>query len=74
MSTLLPLLALLILFIGLPWLVLHYVTKMQQANRMTPADEKTMEEIWRSARHMQRRIETLEEILELKKDKKDQDQ
>lgn len=73
MSTLLPLLALLILFIGVPWLVLHYVTKMQGQGRMSPNEERMMEELWTSARDMRRRIETIEQILDLKKDKKDEE-
>jgi len=72
-ATLLPILALLILFIGLPWLVLHYVTKMQKARSLNPADERMLEDLWLIAREMRRRIETLEDILEIKKDKKTKD-
>lgn len=72
-ATLLPILALLILFIGLPWLVLHYVTKMQKARSLNPADERMLEDLWLIAREMRRRIETVEDILEIKKDKKTKD-
>lgn len=73
MSTLFPFLALIILFIGVPWLVLHYVTKMQSQSRLSPNEERMMEELWTSARDMRRRIETIEKILDLKKEKRTDD-
>ena len=34
-----------ILFIGLPWLIFHYVTKWKQAATLTGADEKLLDEL-----------------------------
>ncbi len=59
-----PLIAVLTLFIGLPWLVLHYVTQWRKAGSLTPDDEHMLEDVWRSAKRMERRIEALEAILD----------
>lgn len=56
--------AVLVLFIGLPWLVLHYVTQWRKANSLGPDGERMIEDVWKSARAMERRIETLESILD----------
>ncbi len=56
--------AVLILFIGLPWLVLHYVTQWRKANNLSPDGERMIEDVWKSARTMERRIEALESILD----------
>ena len=52
------------LFIGLPWLVLHYVTQWRKASGLRPEDEHMLEDVWKSAKRMERRIEALESILD----------
>jgi len=38
-------LAIITLFIGLPWVILHYVTKWRQAKTLTDSDEKLLDEL-----------------------------
>ena len=58
------------LFIGLPAMVFHYITKWRAQKTLSTDDERMLEDLWRSARAMERRIESLETILgaETKKD------
>lgn len=52
-----------ILFIGLPWLILHYVTKWKQAPRMTDEDEKLLDEMHMLTRRLEERLNTVERIV-----------
>jgi phage shock protein B len=54
----------LIFLIGLPWLVLHYILQWRKAGALKVEDERMLEDVWRAARQMERRIEALEAILE----------
>lgn len=58
------LLAAVMFLIGLPWLVLHYIVQWRKAGSLKVEDEKMLEDVWRAARQMERRIEALEAILE----------
>lgn len=53
----------LVLFIGLPWLILHYVTKWKQAPRITDEDEKLLDEMHLLARRLEERLNTVERIV-----------
>jgi phage shock protein B len=57
-------LAILVLFVGLPWLVLHYITQWRKAGSLKPEDEHMLEDVWRAAKKLERRVETLEAILD----------
>jgi phage shock protein B len=52
------------LFVVLPWMILHYISKNRSAGKLTDDDERMLEDLWRSARTMERRIETLERLIE----------
>ena len=52
-----------ILFIGLPWLVLHYVTKWKQSPRITDEDEKLLDDMFILARRLEERLTTVERIV-----------
>lgn len=52
-----------ILFIGLPWLVFHYITKWKQAPRITNEDEKLLDEMHMLARRLEERLNTVERIV-----------
>lgn len=54
-----------ILFIGLPWLVLHYVTKWRTAPRITQEDEKMLDEMFHLARRLDERVQTVERLVAL---------
>ena len=51
------------LFIGAPWVVLHYVTKWKQAPRITPEDEGLLDEMFNLARRLEDRVNTVERIV-----------
>jgi len=52
-----------ILFIGLPWLIFHYVTKWKQAPKITNEDEKLLDELYSLARRLEDRVSTVERIV-----------
>ncbi len=52
------------LFIGLPWMILHYWSKARSSGSLSEEDQRMLEDLWRSARAMERRIDTLERLLE----------
>lgn len=51
------------LFIGLPWLILHYVTKWKQAKSITVEDENLLDELHDIARRLDDRMHTIERII-----------
>jgi phage shock protein B len=51
------------LFIGLPWLVFHYVTKWKQAASITGEDEKLLDQLHYTARRLEERLNTIERII-----------
>lgn len=50
------------LFIVFPGMVFHYITLWRKQNTLEPDDERMLEDLWRSAKAMERRIETLEKL------------
>jgi phage shock protein B len=52
-----------ILFIGLPWIILHYITRWKTAATLTTADENLMEDLYDLARRLEDRVVTVERIL-----------
>ncbi|MEO5494710.1 MAG: envelope stress response membrane protein PspB [Sphingomonas sp.] len=60
---LLPIFICSILFIGLPWLIFHYVTKWKQAPKITNEDEKLLDELYSLARRLEDRVSTVERIV-----------
>lgn len=51
------------LFIGMPWIILHYVTKWKQAKTLTSEDENLLDELHNLARRLEERLETCERII-----------
>lgn len=51
------------LFIGLPWLILHYTTKWKQAKTLTIQDENLLDELHEIARSLDSRMHTIERII-----------
>ncbi len=62
-EVLVPAIAIIILFIGLPWLIFHYVTKWKSAARLTGSDEKLLDELHDAARRLDDRLCTIERIM-----------
>ena len=51
------------IFIVLPWIIFHYVTKWKQAPRMTNEDENLLDEMYNLARRLEDRLNTVERIV-----------
>jgi phage shock protein B len=62
-EALIPLAAILTLFIGLPWLIFHYVTKWKQAKSITVEDEDLLDELHELARRLDERMVSIERII-----------
>jgi phage shock protein B len=56
-------LAIVVLFIGLPWLVFHYITKWKSAATLTREDENLLDELHDMARRLDDRLGTIERIM-----------
>ena len=62
-DVLIPLIVVPILFIGLPWLIFHYITKWKTAATLTSGDEKLLDELHDAARRLDDRLCTIERIM-----------
>jgi phage shock protein B len=51
------------LFIGLPWLILHHVTKWKTAATLTNDDERMLGDMYELARRLEERMETVERLV-----------
>lgn len=51
------------LFIGLPWLILHYVTKWKTGASITSDDEVLLEELYNLAKRLDERMDTVERLV-----------
>lgn len=52
-----------VLFIGLPWIVLHYMTKWKTAASITSDDEVLLEELYNLAKRLDERMDTVERLV-----------
>jgi len=64
LDLIIPLLAVVSIFIVLPAMFFHYVTLWRKQRTLQPDDERMLEDLWRSAKAMERRIETLEALID----------
>src|SRR5215218_7822366 len=60
---LVPAIVMITLFIGLPWLVFHYMTKWKQSATITGADEKLLDELYDLAKRLDDRMCSIERIM-----------
>ena len=60
---LIPAIAICTLFIGLPWLVFHYITKWKTAATITSDDETLLEELYQLAKRLDERMDTVERLV-----------
>jgi phage shock protein B len=51
------------LFIGLPWLVLHYLTKWKSGRGISQQDEMLLDDLHEMARRLDGRLESIERII-----------
>lgn len=61
---LIPILAIAAIFIVLPWLVFHYVTKWKAQATLTTEDENLLDELHELARRLDDRMRTIERIID----------
>jgi len=61
---LIPILVVGMLFIGLPWLIFHYVTKWKSQATITTEDENLLDELHELARRLDERMVTIERIVQ----------
>src|SRR3954468_11372087 len=52
------------LFIGLPWLIFHYITKWKSQATITTEDENLLDELHDLARRLDERMGTIERIVQ----------
>ena len=58
-----PFMALVILFVALPWIVLHHITKWKTAATLTQGDERLLDELYQLARRLEDRMTTVERLV-----------
>lgn len=56
-------LAIAAIFIALPWLILHYVTKWKTGATITADDEVLLEELYNLAKRLDARMDTVERLV-----------
>ena len=52
-----------VIFLGLPWLLLHYMTKWKQAKVLPREDENLLGDMHETARRLEDRLITIERIM-----------
>ncbi|MEP7223249.1 MAG: envelope stress response membrane protein PspB [Novosphingobium sp.] len=51
------------LFVGLPWVILHYITRWKTAATLTTGDEALLEELYQVAKRLDARMDTVERLV-----------
>lgn len=51
------------IFIGLPWIILHYVTRWKTAATLTNDDERMLGDMHELARRLEVRLDTVERLV-----------
>ena len=64
MEELIPIMGILALFIALPWMILHYITKWKtSAGGITSDDEALLEELYALTKRLDDRMDTVERLV-----------
>ncbi len=50
-------------FVGLPWVILHYITKWKTAATITNDDEALLDELYHLAKRLDDRMDTVERLV-----------
>ena len=58
-----PLVAVIGIFIGMPWVILHHITKWKTAATLTSGDEQLLDELHRLAKRLDDRMDTVERLV-----------
>ena len=62
-DVLVPAIVMGILFVALPWLIFHYITKWKTAKTLTGADEQLLDDLHDAARRLDDRLCSIERIM-----------
>lgn len=62
-DVLVPVMVVGMLFVALPWLVLHYVTRWKTAATLTNDDERMLGDMHELARRLEDRLDTVERLV-----------
>ena len=62
-DVLVPAIVMGILFLALPWLIFHYITKWKTAKTLTGADEQLLDDLHDAARRLDDRLCSIERIM-----------
>ncbi|GAA0285555.1 hypothetical protein GCM10009127_29110 [Alteraurantiacibacter aestuarii] len=52
-----------VVVIGLPWLILHYITKWKTSGSITSDDESLLDELYQLAKRLDERMDTVERLV-----------
>ena len=52
-----------IIFLGLPWIIMHYITRWKTAATITVDDEHLLEELYSLAKRLDERMDTVERLV-----------
>jgi phage shock protein B len=58
-----PLIVCGMLFVALPWIIFHYITKWKTAATLTTGDEALLEELYQVAKRLDARMDTVERLV-----------
>jgi phage shock protein B len=63
-EVLIPLIGVLAIFVGLPWIIFHYISKWKTAATLTTEDENLLDDLHELARRLDERMCTIERIVQ----------
>jgi phage shock protein B len=63
MDELVPAMAFVAVLVGLPWVIMHYITKWKTAATITNDDEALLEELYQLAKRLDERMDTVERLV-----------
>ncbi len=52
-----------VVLLGLPWIIMHYITKWKTAATITTDDEALLEELYSLAKRLDSRMDTVERLV-----------
>jgi phage shock protein B len=55
--------AIIAIFLGLPWIIMHYITRWKTAATITVDDEHLLEELYSLAKRLDERMDTVERLV-----------
>jgi phage shock protein B len=52
-----------LIFLGLPWIIMHYITKWKTSATITTDDEHLLDELYQLAKRLDERMDTVERLV-----------